>query len=92
MRRRKGMPTPSPTPRPTLSASLFGARADVVGAGVVLEDSGALGAELIGVMRLVVADVGEVFAIVVAVADEVTELELGESVMNIEPLSKDFSP
>ena len=86
------MPTPSPAPRPTLSASLFCARAAVVGAGVVLEDSGALGAELIGVMRLVVADVGEVFAIVVAVADEVTELELGESVMNIEPLSKDFSP
>jgi len=92
------MPTPSPTPRPTLSASLFmglgsvGARADVVGASVVLEDSGMLGAELVGVMRLVDADIGEVFIIVVVIIDVATELELGESVMNIEPLSKTFSP
>lgn len=69
-----------------------GARADVVGAGVVLEDSGVLGAELVGVMRLVEADVCEVFIIVVGVANEATELELGESVMNSEPLSKTFSP
>jgi hypothetical protein len=86
------MPTPSPAPRPTLSASLFCARGGVVGASAVLEDSGMVDAELVGVMRLVGTDVGEVFVIVAVVidevADEITELELGESVMNIEPLSK----
>jgi hypothetical protein len=101
MRRRKGIPTLSPTPRPTLSDSSFmglgsiGTRADVVGAGVVLEESGRL-AGLVEVrvlaMKLLGANNGDLRAIVVVIDDEPIELELSVFLMNNAPLSKLSSP
>ena len=60
----------------------IGTRADDVGAGIVLEESGML-AEFVGVkvvvMKLVGADNGDLRAIVVVIADETMGLELSVS-------------
>jgi hypothetical protein len=77
MRRRKGIPMPRPTPRPTLSAS------SLLGDGFVdivdIEDAVVEKSVVLGV------DVGEAEEVV---EDEITELDLSGSLMYSIPLSK----